>query len=343
MRFPLHVISLPELQASRTRRSTTRPQGSQPDDGFAVTPTRFRLARNRVRVRGQRGGAAPFREGLPRRRARVRRRYEDADFARTAWNLRRYFGRRGSASEGCSGSPCSRTCSSPPGRASAAGAWATRTPCTARGRRSFATRSGELADWEDEMRPHYGTAERMLGVIEYEGMTPADELLREYGAALGVADTFKPTWSVCSSAKQAARSRIPTSTARALADRVRALRELHGGLPPRRQEHAGQKLPLVRRAARRPGAARAPRDGDPPIGAPDGSGGYVVTSVRSGAWLRRERRTMTAREWWSPPGRSARTSCSRTASTRGRSLASRRASARSCAPTRSRSRRWRPR
>ena len=32
-----------------------------------------------------------------------------------------------------------------------------------------------------------------------------------------------------------------------------------------------------------------------PIGAPDGSGGYVVTSVRSGAWLRRERRTMTAR------------------------------------------------
>jgi cholesterol oxidase len=32
-----------------------------------------------------------------------------------------------------------------------------------------------------------------------------------------------------------------------------------------------------------------------PIGAPDGSAGYVVTSVRSGAWLRRERRTMTAR------------------------------------------------
>ena len=32
-----------------------------------------------------------------------------------------------------------------------------------------------------------------------------------------------------------------------------------------------------------------------PIGAPDGSGGYMVTSVRSGAWLRRERRTMTAR------------------------------------------------
>ncbi len=48
------------------------------------------------------------------------------------------------------------------------------------------------------------------------------------------------------------------------ADRVRALRELHGRLPPRRQEHAGEELPVVRGAARRSGAARAPRDGDPP-------------------------------------------------------------------------------
>ena len=33
----------------------------------------------------------------------------------------------------------------------------------------------------------------MLGVTEYEGMTPADELLREYGEKLGVGDTFSPT------------------------------------------------------------------------------------------------------------------------------------------------------
>ena len=50
-----------------------------------------------------------------------------------------------------------------------------------------------LADWEGELRPHYDTAERMLGVTEYEGMTPADELLREYAAEIGVSETFKPT------------------------------------------------------------------------------------------------------------------------------------------------------
>ena len=50
-----------------------------------------------------------------------------------------------------------------------------------------------LAEWERELAPHYDTAERMLGVTEYEGMTPADELLREYGEELGVGDTFSHT------------------------------------------------------------------------------------------------------------------------------------------------------
>ena len=73
---------------------------------------------------------------------------------------------------------------------------------------------GELADWEDEMRPHYDTAERMLGVVDYEGMTPADELLREYGAELGVAGTFKPTRVGVFFGEAGRRSRTPTSTAR---------------------------------------------------------------------------------------------------------------------------------
>ena len=37
----------------------------------------------------------------------------------------------------------------------------------------------------------------------------------------------------------------------AAADRLHALRQLHGRLPPRRQEHADEELPLVRREARR--------------------------------------------------------------------------------------------
>ena len=51
----------------------------------------------------------------------------------------------------------------------------------------------ELADWESELRPHYDAAERMLGVTDYEGIGPADELLREYGEEIGVGDTFANT------------------------------------------------------------------------------------------------------------------------------------------------------
>jgi len=49
---------------------------------------------------------------------------------------------------------------------------------------------GELGNWEAELAPHYDTAERMLGVVEYEGIGPADKLLQEYGEEIGVGETF---------------------------------------------------------------------------------------------------------------------------------------------------------
>ena len=51
----------------------------------------------------------------------------------------------------------------------------------------------ELANWETELAPHYDTAERMLGVTEYEGIGPADVLLKEYGEEIGVGETFTNT------------------------------------------------------------------------------------------------------------------------------------------------------
>jgi cholesterol oxidase len=50
-----------------------------------------------------------------------------------------------------------------------------------------------LADWEHELAPHYDTAERMLGVAEYEDDGPADLLLKEYAAERGVGDTYHKT------------------------------------------------------------------------------------------------------------------------------------------------------
>jgi cholesterol oxidase len=51
----------------------------------------------------------------------------------------------------------------------------------------------ELADWEAELQPHYDEAERMLGVVDYDEDGPADLLLKEYGEAIGVGDTYRRT------------------------------------------------------------------------------------------------------------------------------------------------------
>ena len=50
-----------------------------------------------------------------------------------------------------------------------------------------------LADWAAELEPHYETAERMLGVTDYDRDGVADELLREYGVSIGVEGTYKRT------------------------------------------------------------------------------------------------------------------------------------------------------
>lgn len=46
-----------------------------------------------------------------------------------------------------------------------------------------------LRDWRVELAPHYREAERMLGVTDYIGRGPADDLLFELSEELGVADT----------------------------------------------------------------------------------------------------------------------------------------------------------
>jgi cholesterol oxidase len=47
-----------------------------------------------------------------------------------------------------------------------------------------------LANWQEELRPHYETAERMLGVADWESMTPADEVLRDVAKDYGTEFTF---------------------------------------------------------------------------------------------------------------------------------------------------------
>lgn len=50
-----------------------------------------------------------------------------------------------------------------------------------------------LQDWQSILRPHYDTAEKMLGVCENPRMWSADQVLREIAEELGKATTFQPT------------------------------------------------------------------------------------------------------------------------------------------------------
>ncbi len=52
---------------------------------------------------------------------------------------------------------------------------------------------GHLAAWEEELKPHYETAHRMLGATRTPFLTEPDEVLREVGRQIGRADAFEST------------------------------------------------------------------------------------------------------------------------------------------------------
>ncbi|NUP26722.1 MAG: GMC family oxidoreductase, partial [Nocardia sp.] len=50
-----------------------------------------------------------------------------------------------------------------------------------------------ITDWQAELAPYYDQARRMLGVATNPRTTPADEVIRDVAADMGVAETFHPT------------------------------------------------------------------------------------------------------------------------------------------------------
>jgi cholesterol oxidase len=47
--------------------------------------------------------------------------------------------------------------------------------------------------WQDELEPHYKTARRMLGAVEYPGHSPAEDVMEEIAADLGRSDRYEKT------------------------------------------------------------------------------------------------------------------------------------------------------
>ncbi|MCW3057537.1 MAG: glucose-methanol-choline oxidoreductase [Solirubrobacterales bacterium] len=153
-----------------------------------------------------------------------------------------------------------------------------------------------MADWEKALAPHYAEAQRMLGVVQNPYDDPADQLLRELGAELGVGDTYKKTpvgiffgEPGVSVADPFFGGEGPDRTGCRLCGRCMV------GCPH------GAKNTLVKNYlyfAERHGAQVMPERtviDVRPLGSGDGTDGYEIESVRSGAWLRKDRRIDRAR------------------------------------------------
>ncbi|NNH68784.1 GMC family oxidoreductase [Nocardia uniformis] len=51
----------------------------------------------------------------------------------------------------------------------------------------------DITDWRDELMPYYEQARKMLGVVQNPHMTPADEVFKQVAEDMGVGDTFVQT------------------------------------------------------------------------------------------------------------------------------------------------------
>jgi cholesterol oxidase len=153
-----------------------------------------------------------------------------------------------------------------------------------------------LRDWERALEPHYAEAERMLGVVEVTADDPADQLLRQFGEEIGADKTYAKT-RVGVYFGQPGETVPDPFFGGAGPDRTgcRLCGRCMVGCPYNAKntlvknylwlaEHAGVTIEADRTVV----DVR-------PLGAPDGSEGYAVTSQRTGAWFDKGRRVHRAR------------------------------------------------
>jgi cholesterol oxidase len=226
------------------------------------------------------------------------RRYEDEDFAKSTWQLRRYYWMPRLGLRGIFRMTTFKDVFIVSGSGVGGGSLGFANTLY-RARPAFFSHpqwDGLAEDWERELTPHYDTAERMLGVTTYEGVGPADALLRQFAEETGVGETWKST-----------RVGVFFGPAGEEVDDP-----YFGGEGPRRTGcvRCGQCMIGCRYGAKntlsknylwfaeRLGVTIAPErtvTDIRPLRPGDGSEGYELATVRSGALLRKQRQTVRAR------------------------------------------------
>jgi choline dehydrogenase-like flavoprotein len=143
-------------------------------------------------------------------------RYRDEDYAKSAWNLRRYFWMPKLGMRGVFRMTVFKDVFIVSGSGVGGGSLGyANTLYRARPEFFNDNQWAGLADWDSELGPHYETAERMLGVTTYEGLGPPTSCSANTEARSGSRTRSSPPGSEPSSASPAWRWTIRTSAVRA--------------------------------------------------------------------------------------------------------------------------------
>jgi len=122
------------------------------------------------------------------------RRFADAEFAKTSWNLRKFLWAPQLGMYGIQRIHLLRNCMILAGAGVGGGSLNYANTLYVPPEPFFADKQwSDITDWRSELMPHYEQAQRMLGVVQNPTFTDADRLMKEVADDMGVGDTFVAT------------------------------------------------------------------------------------------------------------------------------------------------------
>ncbi|HVF77984.1 MAG TPA: GMC family oxidoreductase [Solirubrobacteraceae bacterium] len=154
--------------------------------------------------------------------------------------------------------------------------------------------AGLEEDWHAALGPHFDEAERMLGVTTVASDDPADELLREYGREIGADQTYAKTnvGVFFGAPGETVADPYFNGAGPARTGCIACGRCMVGCPVGAKNTLPKNYLWLAEHAGCRIIAEREVVDVRP-LNGTDGADGYAVTTECTGAWLRKDRRTIT--------------------------------------------------
>ncbi|HEX4364208.1 MAG TPA: GMC family oxidoreductase [Solirubrobacteraceae bacterium] len=225
------------------------------------------------------------------------RRFADHEFPRSTWDIRRYFFAPRLGLHGIFRLSLFKDVSVVSGAGVGGGSLGyANTLYRARPRfYSDPQWAGLEDDWKAALAPHYDEAERMLGVTTVTADDPADELLRAFGRHIGVDESYAKTrvGVFFGTPGETVDDPYFDGTGPARTGCISCGRCMVGCPHGAKNTLPKNYLWFAERGGCRVISEREVVDVKP-LGASDGSDGYAITTERTGAWLRKDRRTLTA-------------------------------------------------